>query len=269
MMLMEEYKISEAIYAESLVSQNYRISDNIYEETINLSEESLRQELSSSFKLSGKYWVWKLASAIYEYRWKRMLAAHEMQMPAKGFKYFLSYPDVASLQMAYFEKNGSRGLDGIHKVGKGLDLTKPAAYYAFSRQIRKGDVILVVGPKARLVAWGQVNSDYMYRPTRAYGRHYRMVSWSLIDMPFVLTNKAEYLYQLPNEDVGNLKEMLVDQLYLVKNSLPFGFVSDSEELAIPFDVELPLPTLQAKHSISTEQDLVLGQIVGALLRAVR
>lgn len=163
---MEEYKISEAIYAESLISQNYRISDNIYEETVNLSEESLRQELSSSFKLSGKYWVWKLASAIYEYRWKRMLAANEMQMPAKGFKYFLSYPDVASLQMAYFEKNGSRGLDGIHKVGKGLDLTKPAAYYAFSRQIRKGDVILVVGPKARLVAWGQVNSDYMYRPDR-------------------------------------------------------------------------------------------------------
>lgn len=78
MMLMEEYKISEAIYAESLIRQNYRISDNIYEETVNLSEESLRQELSSSFKLSGKYWVWKLASAIYEYRWKRMLAAHEM-----------------------------------------------------------------------------------------------------------------------------------------------------------------------------------------------
>ena len=46
MMLMEEYKISEAIYAESLIRQNYRISDNIYEETVNLSEESLRQELS-------------------------------------------------------------------------------------------------------------------------------------------------------------------------------------------------------------------------------
>ena len=45
---MEEYKISEAIYAESLICQNYRISDNIYEETVNLSEESLRQELSSS-----------------------------------------------------------------------------------------------------------------------------------------------------------------------------------------------------------------------------
>ena len=88
-------------------------------------------------------------------------------------------------------------------------------------------------------------------------------------MPFVLTNKAEYLYQLPNEDVGNLKEMLVGQLYLVKNSLPFGFVGDAVELSIPFNVKLPSPTLQAKHSISTEQDLVLGQIIGALLRVVQ
>ena len=141
-------------------------------------------------------------------------------MPSLLYVKIIEFQIIASLQMAYFEKNGSRGLDGIHKVGKGLDLTKPAAYYAFSRQIRKGDVILVVGPKARLVAWGQVNSDYMYRPTRSYGRHYRMVSWSQIDMPFVLTNKAEYLYQLPNEDVGNLKERLVGQRYLVKNSLP-------------------------------------------------
>ena len=226
---MDDYKISDAIYAESLINQNYRISDHIYDESVNLSEKCIRQELSSSFKLSGRYWVWKLGSGIYGCRWKIMLAAHEMQMPAKEFKYFLSYPDVVSLQMAYFEKHGSRGLDGIHKVGKGLDQTKPAAYYAFSRQIRKGDVILVVGPKTRLVAWGQVNSDYMYRPTRAYDRHYRMVSWCQIDMPFVLTDKAEYLYQLPNEEVGNLKEMLVGQLYLVKNSLPFGFGGDAVE----------------------------------------
>lgn len=119
------------------------------------------------------------------------------------------------------------------------------------------------------MAWGQVNSDYMYRPTRAYSRHYRMVSWNQIDMPFVLTNKAEYLYELPNEDVDNLKEMLVGQLYHVKNRLPFGFVGDAVELSIPFDVELPSPTLQAKHSVPTEQDLVLGQIIGALLRVVR
>ena len=29
---MDDYKISEAIYAESLINQDYRISDNIYEE---------------------------------------------------------------------------------------------------------------------------------------------------------------------------------------------------------------------------------------------
>ena len=55
----------------------------------------------------------------------------------------------------------------------------------------------------------------------------------------------------------------------MKNRLPFGFVGDAVELSIPFDVELPSPTLQAKHSVPTEQDLVLGQIIGALLRAVR
>ena len=50
---MDDYIISEAVYAESLINQDYRISDDIYEESVNLSEECLRQELSSSFKLSG------------------------------------------------------------------------------------------------------------------------------------------------------------------------------------------------------------------------
>lgn len=264
---MDDYKISEAIYAESLIKQNFRISDEIYEESVNLSEEKLRQELSSSFSLSGRYWVWKLNSAIYENRWKRMLAANEMQMPAKGFKYFLSYPDIASLQMAYIELNGSQGMNGILKVGKGLDQSKPAAYYAFSRHLRKGDVVLVVGPKARLVAWGPVKSDYLYRPTRTYGRHYRSVLWYRIDMPFELTNKPAYLYQLPNEDVRNLKEMLVGQLSLPKNTLPFGFVGDSMELSIPFEIKSH--SLLPKKHLSSEQNLVLSQIIGALLRVVQ
>jgi len=267
---MDDYKISETVYAESLLSQNYRISDDIYAESINLTERAIKQELSSSVKISGRYWVWKMASAIYEHRWKRMLAENEMQMPAKGIKYFLSYPDVTSLQMAYFEKNGSRAMDGILKNGKGLDQTKPAAYYAFSRHLRKGDVVLVVGPKSRVVACGQIRSDYMYRPTRAYGRHYRKVSWNRMDMPFIWTNKPEYLYQLPNEEVGNLKEMLIEQLSLEKNSLPFGFVGDTMELSIPFEIEYPLPSVQTKLRLpSGGQRVVLGQIIGALLRVVQ
>lgn len=267
---MNDFKISEEIFVESLINQSFRISDDIYDEAVCLSVESLKQELSSSVKISGRYWVWKLSSAIYGSGWKRMFAENEMQMAAYGFKYFLSYPDVASLQQEYFEKNGSRGMDGNHKVEKGLDLTKPAAYYAFSRYLRKGDVVLVVGPKARLVAWGRVNSDYMYRPTRTYGRHYRMVSWNRINKPFLLTNKSEYLYQLPNEDIGNLKDMLIEQLSLEKNSLPFGFAGDAVELTIPFEVVPPSPILSAKRNLSSdEQSVVIGQIIGALLRVVQ
>lgn len=267
---MDDFKISEAIYAEALITQNYRISDDIYDESVSLSEENLRQELLASYKLSGRYWVWKLGSAIYEYRWKRMFAANEMQMPAKGFKYFLSYPDITSLQMAYFDKNGCRAMDGIHKTGKGLDQTKPAAYYAFSRHLRKGDVVLVVGPNSRVVAWGQVRSDYMYRPTRAFGRHYRMVSWNRVSMPFMLTNKPEYLYQLPNEDVGILKETLIGHLSMEKNRLPFGFVGDTVEMSIPFDVEVTSPCSSIeKQQVSDEQRVILGRIIGSLLRVVQ
>ncbi len=258
---MDEYKVSEAIYAESLINQDFRISDDIYEESVSLSEEKLRQELASSFSLSGRYWVWKLGAAIYQSRMKRMFAANEMHMHAKDFKYFLSYPDVASLQMAYLEKYG------IHKVGKSVDQTKPAAYYAFSRHLRRGDVVLVVGPKARLLFWGQVKSEYMYRPTRASGRHYRVVSWNHIDIPFGLTNKSDYLYQLPKEDVIGLKEILVGQLVTVENMLPFGFVADTMEMSIPFEAESP--SLPPEKRQLPSQNLVLSQIIGALLRIVQ
>lgn len=268
---MDDYKISDDVYAESLITQNYRISDDIYKEAINLTEKSIKLELSSSVRVSGRYWVWKLGSAIYEYRWKRMLAENEMQMPAKGFKYFLSYPDVTSLQMAYFEKNGVKGFGSPYNIGKGLDLTKPAAYYAFSRHLRKGDVVLVVAAKSMVVAWGQVRSDYLYRPTRAYGRHYRRVSWNNVSMPFELTDKKEYLYLLPNEDTKNLKEKLISLQRLDKNSLPFGFVGSSVELSIPFEAEIIPPSYSIAHTADSEKerDAILGNVIESLLQVVQ
>lgn len=269
---MNELIISPEIYEESLSKVCYRISDDIYEEAINLSEDNIKQELFASVKLSGRYWVWKIDSAVYEYKWKRMLAENEMQMPAKGFKYFLSYPDVTSLQMAYFEKNGVKGFGTTH-VEKGLDLTKPEAFYAFSRLLRRGDVVMVVATKSRVIAWGQVRSDYIYRPIRASGRHYRRVSWNKVSMPFELTDKKEYLYQLPNEDTQNLKEKLICLQRLDNNRLPFGFVGGTDELCIPFDVEaIKSPFYPIKHTISLEEEernAMLGNIIGALLRVVR
>lgn len=268
---MDEFIISEDIYEDSLNRKDYRISDDIYDDAMNLSEECIRQELVSSVKFSGRYWVWKLGSAVYEYRWKRMLAENEMQMPAKGFKYFLSYPDVTSLQMAYFEKNGVKGFGSSHNIGKGLDLTKSVAYYDFSRSLRIWDVVLVVAAKSMVVAWGQVRSDYMYRPTRAYGRHYRRVSWNRISMPFELTDKKEYLYQLPDGDTVNLKEKLISQQRLDKNSLPFGFVGGSVELSIPFEAEIVPPSYSIVHTVDSEKErnVMLGNIIGSLLRVIQ
>lgn len=268
---MDELIISQDIYQESLSKECYRISDDIYEETIRLSEDSIRQELSSSVKVSGRYWVWKLGSAVYAYKWKKMFAENEMQMPAKGFKYFLSYPDLPSLQMAYIEKNGVKGFATEHHIGRGLDLTKPTAYYAFSRSLRRGDVVLVLAAKSIVVAWGQVRSDYMYRPTRSYGRHYRKVSWNKISLPFELTDKKEYLYLLPNEDTEGLKEKLISQQILDKSNLPFGFVGGTEELSIPFDEESYVPSnlTSPKNNIDNELSIMLGRIIGALLRVVQ
>lgn len=254
---MEDFKISQEIYEESLYKDSFRISEDIYSEAESITKESLLQELSASYKFSGRYWAWLIGSDLYREKWKRMFLGNEMQFDAVGFKYFLSYPDLASLQHEFF----------MHNLEGRVNPTTPAAYFAFSRYLRRGDVILVVGLYQRIVAWGIVEGNYMYRPTRIHGRHYRKVSWNKINIPYQFTDKNEVLFQIPKEETSHLPETLIDNFVLDKSLLPFVFVRKEEEGALQFSCSLPVvrPVI---GEIDMEKKQLLGEILGTLIRVV-
>ena len=279
MMLMEEYKISEEIYQASLVtsSESFSISDDIFEEADTLTVEELQQEVLASYKFSGRYWIWKMGFSVFykNKNWQKMFLANEMQMEAPGFKYFKSYSSLVDFQKEYKCQNpGSRGTD-----------SRPIAYNAFANSLKRGDVIIACASNSTIVAWGIVESDYFYRPTRKVGKHYRNVSWTKMDMPFIFTDKPQILYMLQKEETHLLKETLVSKTYQqLTNVYSFGFVDKGYEMVIPFDrkEKSVVPTLKnpsVKVVLPKENSLspkiieplkrdALAKIIGALLRVV-
>ena len=276
---MKEYKISEEIYKASLLasSDSFSISDDIFEEADTLTVEEIQQEVLASYKFSGRYWIWKMGSSVFykNKNWQKMFLANEMQMEAPGFKYFKSYSSLVDFQKEYECQNpGSRGTD-----------SRPIAYNAFANSLRRGDVIIACASNSTIVAWGIVESDYFFRPTRKVGKHYRKVSWTKMDMPFIFTDKRQILYMLQKEEAHLLKETLVSKTYQQStNVYPFGFVDKGYEMVIPFDrkgksvvptlknpsVKVVLPkenTLSPKIIEPLKRD-ALAKIIGALLRVV-
>lgn len=254
---MEDFKISQEIYEESLCKDSFHISDEIYSEALYVTKGSLLQELSTSYRFSGRYWTWKIGNGIYTDKWKRMLRENEMQFEAIGFKYFLSYPDLASLQHEFF----------IHKNKGKANPTTPAAYFAFSRYLRRGDVILVVDLHQRIVSWGIVEGNYMYRPTRIYGKHYRKVSWNKINIPYQFTDKNEVLFQIPYEETAHLQDLLIGNLVLDQSLLPFGFVRKEEEMFIQFKGLVPR-NYHNNVELDVEKRKLLGGIIASLTKVV-
>lgn len=276
---MKEYKISEEIYKASLLasSDSFSISDDIFEEADTLTVEEIQQEVLASYKFSGRYWIWKMGYSVFykNKNWQKMFLANEMQMEAPGFKYFKSYSSLVDFQKEYECQNpGSRGTD-----------SRPIAYNAFANSLRRGDVIIACASNSTIVAWGIVESDYFFRPTRKVGKHYRKVSWTKMDMPFIFTDKRQILYMLQKEETHLLKETLVSKTYQQStNVYPFGFVDKGYEMVIPFDrkeksvvptlknpsVKVVLPkenTLSPKIIEPLKRD-ALAKIIGALLRVV-
>lgn len=223
-MFMKEYKISEEIYRASLVtsSESFSISYDIFEEADTLTVEELQQEVLASYKFSGRYWIWKMGSSVFykNKNWQKMFLANEMQMEAPGFKYFKSYSSLVDFQKEYECQNpGSRRTD-----------SRPIAYNAFANSLRRGDVIIACASNSTIVAWGIVESDYFYRPTRKVGKHYRNVTWIKMDMPFIFTDKPQILYMLQKEETHLLKETLVNKVYQQSvNALPFGFTNKANK----------------------------------------
>lgn len=219
---MEEYKISEEIYQASLVtsSESFSISDDIFEEADTLTVEELQQEVLASYKFSGRYWIWKMGSEVFYRSWKKMFLANEMQLEAPGFKYFKSYPSLGDFQKEYeYQNPGKRGT-----------VSRPMAYDAFANSLRRDDVIIACASNSTIVAWGIVESDYFYRPTRKVGKHYRNVTWIKMDMPFIFTDKPQILYMLQKEETHLLKETLVNKVYQQSvNALPFGFTNNANK----------------------------------------
>lgn len=64
---MNEFKISEDIYKDSLAlpEDSYKISNDIFEESLTLQFDELKQEMIDSYKISDRYWIWKIG--VYAY----------------------------------------------------------------------------------------------------------------------------------------------------------------------------------------------------------
>ena len=204
-----------------------------------------------------------------------MFLVNEMQLEAPGFKYFKSYPSLGDFQKEYeYQNPGKRGT-----------VSRPMAYDAFANSLRRGDVIIACASNSTIIAWGIVESDHFFRPTRKVGKHYRKVSWTKMDMPFIFTDKRQILYMLQKEETHLLKETLVSKTYQQStNVYPFGFVDKGYEMVIPFDrkeksvvptlknpsVKAVLPkenTLSPKIIEPLKKD-ALSKMIGALLRVV-
>ena len=211
---MNEFKISEDIYKDSLAlpEDSYKISNDIFEESLTLQFDELKQEMIDSYKISDRYWIWKIGLYAYKNFWEGMVTDSEMRLDATGIKYLKSYPTLSALEEAYLN---------VHPDRKGITIA-PAAYYAFANNICKGDIIIVHNIKTGIIGWGTVDGDYMYRPTRVFGCHYRKVIWHKMEMPFIFTNKKASLYQIAKEETHLLKETLIGKVYKDDLPLPFG-----------------------------------------------
>lgn len=246
---MNRYVISEDIYNESMALSKdyYKISEEIADEADSLNIENLKQELTDSYKFSGRYWIWRMSAYAYKHYWNSMFADGEMCMNAPGIKYFNSYPTLAALEMAY---------KSLHPDNKGV-MANPAAYYAFANYLKKGDVVIVYNSTSGIFGWGIIEGNYFYRLTRNYFRHYRKVAWHKINMPFIFSRKIECLYQIPKEETHNLKQALVNNFSKTINRrvFPFGFVAHYTETSFQFKAP----------EDNENQKKALGEILRSLL----
>lgn len=226
---MNRYIISEDIYNESMAlpKDYYKISGEIADEANSLDIENLKQELTDSYKFSGRYWVWRINIYAYKNYWESMFADGEMRLSAPGMKYFNSYPTLAAMEFAY---------KSVHPDCKGV-MANPASYYAFANYLHKGDVVIVYNSSIGIFGWGIIEGNYYYRPTRITFRHYRKVSWHKIKMPFIFSRKIECLYQIPKEETRNLKQTLVNNFSRVidRSVFPFGFIKRPTEGSFQFE----------------------------------
>lgn len=140
---MNHYMISEDIYKDSLFlsEESYKISDEIFEESISLNMELLKKEEYNSYKLSGRYWIWRIGKLAYMKLWNSMVDNGEMILEAPGLKYLKSYPTLELLEEAYAKE---------HPDKKGITVN-PAAYYAFANYLRKGDIIIAYNSSEGIV----------------------------------------------------------------------------------------------------------------------
>ena len=215
---MDEFKISEDIYMESLNKDNpLVISDDIYVESVSLEAESVNKEIEDSYHLSGRFWIWKMGNYSYRNDWIRMLKAGEMQVNALGLKYLKSYKSIADLVYDYEKAHPDR--IGIRSL--------PPAYWAFANYLQKGDAVLACSTMSSFFAWGVVEGNYRFMVTRSKGKHFRAVSWHKMQMPFIFTNQISALFQIPKDETNNLKETLISRANKDLGHLPFDGMSKS------------------------------------------
>lgn len=197
---MKDMIIADDIYKDSmsLTESSYRISDDLYEEARSLDKDTLSAEIYSSYKVSGRYWIWRMGAYAYRNFWTGMVDDGEMRIDAPGLRYFSMYLTVEKLASAY---------ELLHPDRQGI-FSNPPAYYAFAHSLRRGDVV-IVSSLNKVIGWGIVEGEYMYRPTRTFGCHYRKVSWNMVDMPFIFTYKRPAIYRVPDEETHKLKETLI------------------------------------------------------------
>lgn len=261
---MNDYIISEDIYKDSLIlsEDSYKISDEIFEESISLNMELLKKEELNSYNLSGRYWIWRIGILAYRNSWDSMVDNGEMSLEAPGLKYLKTYPTLKLLEEAYAK---------VHPDKKGITVN-PAAYYAFANYLCKGDIIIAYNSLEGIVGWGIIEGDYVFRPTRKTGRHYRKAMWCRMQMPFIFTNRKAALYQIPKEETHYLSETLVGKVYNDKNSLPFGSVERKDKKKIDsktntcvgINVKRSIGIQYNKNS-SFEKSKMLGSIISSLL----
>lgn len=186
--------LSDDIYHDSLslTEESYHISDDLFKEASSLNKEVLKAEILKSHEFSGRYWLWRLGA--YESFLKGMFTKGEMWINAFGFKYLLSYPTLTAMAEEYTRLHPRK------EVVEAIIST----YYTFANRLRSNDVIIVYNLNT-ILGWGVIESNYIYRPSRKLGRHYRKVSWHEIRMPLIFSPNNSIIYQLPKTKTHLLK----------------------------------------------------------------
>ena len=259
---MNHYMISEDIYKDYLFlsEESYKISDEIFEESISLNMELLKKEEYNSYKLSGRYWIWRIGKLAYMKLWNSMVDNGEMILEAPGLKYLKSYPTLELLEEAYAKE---------HPDKKGITVN-PAAYYAFANYLRKGDIIIAYNSSEGIVGWGIIEGDYMYRPTRKSESHYRKTSWGRIQMPFIFSNRKSALYMLSKDEILFLFETLASKGQNDKNPLPFEFIKRNVNNEKEIDCRIDSNVERKKKfedilNFGFEKNKLLGGIISSLM----